>query len=63
VPILTVLVDRPAEIRRWFQLVDVATDTTGLVTCETIPAYRANGPGRVLGGLSLAAPGPPREEI
>jgi PII-like signaling protein len=43
VPVLTVVVDTPARIRRWFAIVDELTDETGLVTCEMIPAFRARG--------------------
>jgi PII-like signaling protein len=39
VPVLTVLVDRPERIRRWFAIVDELTDETGLVTSEMVPAY------------------------
>jgi PII-like signaling protein len=42
VPVLTVVVDTPTRIRGWFQIVDELTDQTGLVTCETIPAFRAS---------------------
>jgi PII-like signaling protein len=41
IPVLTVVVDTPTRIRRWFQIVDELTDQTGLVTCETVPAFRA----------------------
>jgi PII-like signaling protein len=41
VPVLTVVVDTSTRIRHWFQLVDEVTDQTGLVTCETVPAFRA----------------------
>jgi PII-like signaling protein len=43
VPVLTVVVDTPARIRRWFAIVDELTDETGLVTCELVPAFRARG--------------------
>jgi PII-like signaling protein len=43
VPVLTVVVDTPARIRRWFAIVDELTDESGLVTCETVPAFRARG--------------------
>jgi PII-like signaling protein len=43
VPVLTVVVDTPARIRRWFAIVDELTDETGLVTCEMVPAFRAGG--------------------
>jgi PII-like signaling protein len=41
VPVLTVVVDTPARIRRWFGIVDELTDETGLVTCEMVPAFHA----------------------
>ena len=41
VPVLTVVVDTPARIRRWFGIVDELTDETGLVTCEMVPTFRA----------------------
>jgi hypothetical protein len=50
--VLTVVVDTPARIRRWFEIVDELTDQTGLVTCETVPAFQAGG-GR--GGLRLSS--------
>jgi PII-like signaling protein len=43
VPVLTVVVDTPARIRRWFGIVDELTDESGLVTCETVPAFHARG--------------------
>jgi PII-like signaling protein len=43
VPVLTVVVDTPARIRRWFGIVDELTDETGLVTCEMVPAFHARG--------------------
>jgi PII-like signaling protein len=51
VPVLTVVVDTPTRIRRWFQIIDQLTDQTGLVTCEMIPAFRA---GDHRGGLRLS---------
>jgi PII-like signaling protein len=51
VPVLTVVVDTPTRIRRWFQIVDELTDQTGLVTCEAVPAFRA---GDRRGGLRLS---------
>ncbi|MFL5822981.1 MAG: DUF190 domain-containing protein [Solirubrobacteraceae bacterium] len=56
VPVLTVIVDTPQRIRRWFALIDELTTETGLVTCETVPAFRATGPGIARGGLRLARP-------
>jgi PII-like signaling protein len=55
VPVLTVLIDTPANMRRWFELVDQMTAKTGLVTSEIVPALRAGAPGIEHGGLALAA--------
>lgn len=55
VPVVTVIVDRPDRIRRWFDLVDELTTETGLVTSEMVPAFRATGPNLQRGGLRLAA--------
>jgi PII-like signaling protein len=57
VPIVTVIVDTPERIGRWFAVVDELTDETGLVTSEQVPALRAAGPGIARGGLRLADPG------
>jgi PII-like signaling protein len=54
VPVVTVLVDTPSSIRRSFEIVDEVTAETGLVTSETVPAFRATGPGVREGGLRLA---------
>jgi PII-like signaling protein len=54
VPVLTVLVDRPTQIRRWYQVVDELTDQTGLVTSELVPAFRATGPDLLEGGLHIS---------
>jgi len=43
VPVLTVLLDSPANTRRWFEIVDAMTRQTGLVTSETVPAVWAAG--------------------
>jgi PII-like signaling protein len=56
VPVLTVLVDRPDRIHRWFEIVDELTDHTGLVTSELVPAFRATGPDLLEGGLHLSNP-------
>ncbi|MDO8212033.1 DUF190 domain-containing protein [Conexibacter sp. CPCC 206217] len=56
VPIVTIVVDRPARIRRAFELVDELTDQTGLVTSELVPALRTGDGDRSLGGLGLAEP-------
>jgi PII-like signaling protein len=54
VPVVTVIVDAPERIRRWFAIVDRLTDETGLVTSEMVPAFRATGPEFESGGLRLA---------
>lgn len=55
VPVLTLLLDTPANMKRWFEIVDEMTAETGLVTSEIVPALRAAGPGIEHGGLNLAA--------
>ncbi len=55
-PVLTVLLDTPANTRRWFAIVDEMTTETGLVTSELVPALRAVGPEIEHGGLALAEP-------
>jgi PII-like signaling protein len=57
VPVVTVIVDTPERIGRWFAIVDELTGETGLVTSEQVPALRAAGPGIARGGLRLADPG------
>lgn len=59
VPVVTVLVDVPERIRRWFAVVDEVTRGTGLVTSELVPAARASGPNVVRGTLELARHPPP----
>jgi PII-like signaling protein len=54
VPVLTVIVDTPERIQRWWGIVDELTSETGLVTSEIVPALRAAAPGQVAGGLRLA---------
>jgi PII-like signaling protein len=56
VPVVTVIVDTPERMGRWFELVDAVTDETGLVTSEMVPAPRATGAGTPRGGLRLARP-------
>jgi len=56
VPVLTVLLDTPTNMRQWFAIVEEMTRETGLVTSELVPALRAAGPGIEHGGLRLAAP-------
>jgi PII-like signaling protein len=57
VPVVTVIVDTPERIGRWFAVIGALTDETGLVTSEQVPAVRAVGPGIARGGLRLADPG------
>jgi PII-like signaling protein len=57
VPVVTVIVDTPERTRRWFEIVDELTGETGLVTTETVPAFRATGPALTKGGLRLSEPG------
>jgi PII-like signaling protein len=54
VPVVTVIVDTPERVRDWFAIVDEITSETGLVTSETVPAYRATGPDLRHGGTRLA---------
>ena len=54
VPVVTIVIDTPERIRRWFAIVDDLTDETGLVTSEMVPAFHARGPEHQRGGLRLA---------
>lgn len=45
VPVLTVVVDAPERIARWFEVVDELTSETGLVTSEVVPATRLSRSG------------------
>ena len=54
VPVMTVVVDTPERIRRWFRIVDELTDEAGLVTSEMVPAFRATSPSVEHGGLELS---------
>src|SRR5262249_6532413 len=56
VPGVTVAVDGPDGIQRWWRVVDEVTDEAGLVTSELVPAFRSVGPGVEVGGLTLAQP-------
>jgi PII-like signaling protein len=56
VPVVTVLVDAPERMARWWRVVDDVTARGGLVTAERVPALRATAPGHAVGGLRLAAP-------
>lgn len=48
VPVVCVIVDRPERARRWLEIVDELTDEAGLVTSETVPAFRAGDHGGLL---------------
>lgn len=54
VPTVTVIVDAPDRIQRWFAIVDQLTGETGLVTAEIVPALRATAPELIRGDLRLA---------
>jgi len=54
VGILTVVIDRPERIRAWFRIARELTAEAGLVTAETVPAFRAAAGDRAIGGLRLA---------
>ena len=54
VPVLTAIIDTPANIDRWFAIVDQLTEHTGLVTSEIVPAYHARAGDARYGGLRLA---------
>jgi PII-like signaling protein len=54
VPTTTIIVDTPARIGPWFELVDELTDEGGVVTSELVPAFQATGEWGKSGGLRLA---------
>lgn len=54
VPVMTVIVDTPANIARTFEIVDAITGHHGLITCETVPALLAVDGADRRGGLDLA---------
>ncbi len=54
VPIVTVIVDEPERVRRWFAIADRLTRETGVVTSEIVPGFRATAPDFYRGGLRLA---------
>ncbi|MEO8691055.1 MAG: DUF190 domain-containing protein [Solirubrobacteraceae bacterium] len=43
VPVVTVVVDTPANVERWSAIVDELTQPTGLVTSELVPARAGDG--------------------
>ena len=58
-PVLVEMLDTPANMARWFPIVEEMTAETGLVTSELVPALRSTGPEVVHGGLELASAIPP----
>jgi PII-like signaling protein len=59
VPVTTVVADTPDRIRGWFEVIDELTDTSGMVTSEVVPAFRAVSREHRQGGLRLAQTEPP----
>ena len=55
VPLMTIIVDTPANIAASFDIVDTLTGEHGMVTCEMVPALLAVHRGERRGGLDLAA--------
>jgi PII-like signaling protein len=56
VPVLTIMIDTPERMRRWYAIVDEITAETGLVTSQAVPALQTRGAhnGRGRGGLRLS---------
>jgi PII-like signaling protein len=54
VPVVTIAIDTPDRIGRWFQIVDELTAEHGLVTSEMVPAVAAVDGEQHRGGLRLA---------
>ena len=46
VPVVTVIVDEPERVRRWFDIVSEVTAESGLVTSERVPAARTYEKGK-----------------
>ena len=55
VPVVTVIVDTPSNIRSWWTIVDELTADTGVVTSELVPAAHATGPQTTRRPLELAS--------
>jgi len=53
VPVVTVIIDQPREIQRLWPIIDEATATTGLVTSQLVPVYRAVADGNADGRSRL----------
>lgn len=54
VPVVTVIIDRPARIAEAFEIVDEVTSQTGVVTSEMVPALSVVAGDERRGGLRLA---------
>jgi PII-like signaling protein len=54
VPTTTIVLDAPARIGAWFEIVDELTEEAGVVTSELVPAFHARGEWGEAGGLRLA---------
>lgn len=54
VPVVTIVIDRPERIARWFEIVDEVSGRAGLVTSEMVPAMAALSENGGRGGLRLA---------
>jgi PII-like signaling protein len=55
VPVHTVIVDTPANIQRWWKIVDAVTMDHGIVTSELVPASHAVSADHRRGGFKLAS--------
>ena len=55
VPVHTVIVDTPANIQRWWEIVDAVTMEHGIVTSELVPASHAVSADHRRGGFKLAS--------
>jgi PII-like signaling protein len=55
VPVHTVIVDTPANIQRWWEIVDAVTVDHGIVTSELVPASHAVSADDRRGGFKLAS--------
>lgn len=54
VPVMTVVIGSPARIARSFEIVDELTESSGLVSCEMVPAALSTGDGQRHGSTDLA---------
>ena len=60
VPVHAVIVDTPANVRRWWEIIDEVTVEHGVVTSELVPASHAVSDRHRRGTLQLASFRPPR---